>query len=44
MKNFNINKAVLAPEESASGLGKAPALNFADLMNLFIKTLGLAAK
>ena len=42
MKNSNINKAVLAPEESASGLGKAPALNFADLMNLFIKTLSKA--
>ena len=38
MKNSDINKGVLAPE-GASGLGTAPALSFANLMNLFIRLL-----
>ena len=39
MKSSDINKVVLAPEGGTSGLGQAPALNFADLMKLFIKVL-----
>ena len=38
MKSSDTNKVVLAPE-GASGLGTAPALSFANLMNLFIRLL-----
>ena len=38
MKSSDTNKVVLAPE-GASGLGTAPALSFASLMNLFIRLL-----
>jgi uncharacterized membrane protein YkgB len=39
MKSPDINKVVLAPKEGTSGLGKARALTFANLMNLFIRLL-----
>ena len=39
MKSSDLNKTVLAPEAGAAGLGPAPALSFARLMNLFIRLL-----
>jgi hypothetical protein len=38
MKNSYTNKVGLAPADT-SGIGKAPALTFAKIMNLLIKVL-----